>query len=75
MFSARSLWYGVESMCLPERRAGAPTDYESGFGTPDLIDVEEQLAGALGLRVEVVSAGGLKPGKHDAIRRDAVTVF
>jgi len=29
----------------------------------------------LGLRGEVVSAGGLKPGKHDAIRRDAVTVF
>jgi predicted nucleotidyltransferase len=50
-------------------------DYASGFGTTDLIDVEEQLARALGRRVDVVSAGGLKPGKHDAVRRDAVPVF
>jgi uncharacterized protein len=50
-------------------------DYGSGFGTTDLIDVEEQLARALGRRVDVVSAGGLKPGKHDAVRRDAVAAF
>jgi predicted nucleotidyltransferase len=50
-------------------------DYSSGFGTTDLIEVEEQLAHALGRRVDVVSAGGLKPGKHDAVRRDAVAAF
>jgi predicted nucleotidyltransferase len=50
-------------------------DYGSGFGTSDLIDVEEHLARAIGRRVDVISAGGLKPGKHDAIRRDAVAVF
>jgi predicted nucleotidyltransferase len=29
----------------------------------------------LGRRVDLVSAGGLKPGKHDDIRRDAVQAF
>ncbi len=50
-------------------------DYATGFGTMDLMEVEERLADMLGRRVDLVSAGGLKPGKHDAIRRDAVQAF
>ncbi|MDB5071653.1 MAG: hypothetical protein JWM87_2764 [Candidatus Eremiobacteraeota bacterium] len=50
-------------------------DYATGFGTIDLMDVEERLAGILGRRVDLVSAGGLRPGKHDPIRRDAVPAF
>jgi uncharacterized protein len=50
-------------------------DYSTGFGTMDLMEVEERLSSLLGRRVDVVSAGGLKPGKHDSIRRDAVRAF
>ena len=50
-------------------------DYATGFGTMDLIELEERLASMLGRRVDLVSVGGLKRGKHDAIRRDAVQAF
>lgn len=50
-------------------------DYATGFGTMDLMELEESLAAMLGRRVDLVSAGGLKPGKHDDIRRDAVRAF
>jgi len=50
-------------------------DYTTGFGTMDLMEVEERLADMLGRRVDLISAGGLKPGKHDTIRRDAVRAF
>jgi predicted nucleotidyltransferase len=50
-------------------------DYATGFGTIDLMDIEERLAGIIGRRVDLVSAGGLRQGKHDPIRRDAVPAF
>ena len=50
-------------------------DYATGFDTMDLIDIEESLGHVLRRRVDVVSAGGLKLGKHDGIRRDTVQAF
>ncbi len=50
-------------------------DYATGFDTMDLIDIEERLGHVLGRRVDVMSAGGLKLGKHDGIRRDTVQAF
>jgi predicted nucleotidyltransferase len=50
-------------------------DYSTGFNTMDLIEIEERLTHVLGRRVDVVSAGGLKLGKHDAIRRETVQAF
>ncbi|HEV2644111.1 MAG TPA: nucleotidyltransferase domain-containing protein [Candidatus Elarobacter sp.] len=50
-------------------------DYATGFDTMDLIEIEERLRHVFGRRVDVVSAGGLKLGKHDGIRRETVRAF
>ncbi|HEV3157754.1 MAG TPA: nucleotidyltransferase domain-containing protein [Candidatus Baltobacteraceae bacterium] len=45
-----------------------------GFGISGLINLEDELTEKFGRKVEVFSAGGLKP-KHDRIRKDMVQAF
>ena len=46
-----------------------------GFGTSGLMDLEDELHGALGRSVSVVSLGGVRSPKHDGILRDMVRAF
>ncbi len=45
--------------------------FESGRGLFDLMDLEDQLRNLLGVSVDVVSEGGLKP-RDERIRAEAV---
>lgn len=46
-------------------------EFEDGSSLFDLMHLEEELEALLGITVDVVSAGGLKP-RDEHIRRDAV---
>lgn len=48
---------------------------EAKIGTPEMLQIEHDLATVLGRRVEVVSRGGLKSPKHDHIIAEMVAAF
>jgi predicted nucleotidyltransferase len=50
-------------------------DREAKIGTPEMLQIEHDLAAVLGRRVEVVSRGGLKSPKHDHIIAEMVAAF
>jgi hypothetical protein len=46
-------------------------DFESGASALDQVRLIRELGALLGVDVEVISAGGLRP-RHEAIRREAI---
>jgi predicted nucleotidyltransferase len=48
---------------------------EARIGTSEMLQIERDLTGVLGRKVEVVSLGGLKSPKHDHIITEMIAAF
>ena len=61
----------IKGTARPDSDLDLLVEFEPGSSLFDLLHISEELEALLGVRVDVVSAGGLKD-RDDRIRREAV---